>query len=58
LVYPLALAVSNSVEQNPSWEANSRSTGKEISRLLLSANVHFRYHNSPLNKVLRRIISA
>jgi hypothetical protein len=43
--------ITNSVEQSPSWEANSHSASQEIPRLLRNPNVHHRVHNSPpLNK--------
>jgi hypothetical protein len=36
------------LEESPSWEANSRSPSEEISRLLWNPKVHYRFHNSPL----------
>jgi len=38
---------SNSVEQNPSWEACSHSASPEIRRLLWNPKVQYRVHNSP-----------
>jgi hypothetical protein len=35
------------MEQNPSSEANSHSSGQQISRLLRNLKVHYRVHNSP-----------
>jgi hypothetical protein len=38
---------TNSMEQNPSWEANSHSVSQEIPYLLRSPKVHYRVHKSP-----------
>jgi hypothetical protein len=36
-----------SVEQRPSWEANSFSASQEIPRMLWKPEVHYRIHKSP-----------
>jgi hypothetical protein len=41
------IQLTNSMEQSPSWEANSHSGSPEISRLLLNPNVHYRAHKGP-----------
>jgi hypothetical protein len=38
---------TNSMEEKPSWEANSRSASQEIPRLLWSQKVNYRVYNSP-----------
>jgi hypothetical protein len=40
------LRISNSVEQSPSLEANSRLASHEIPSLLWNPEVHFRPHKS------------
>jgi hypothetical protein len=39
--------VSNCMEQNPSWEANSHPASQEIPCLLWNTKVHYGVHNSP-----------
>jgi hypothetical protein len=39
---------SNSMEQSPLREANSRSASQKISRLLWNPKVTYNFHNSPL----------
>jgi hypothetical protein len=39
--------LTNVMEQNPSWEASSRSTNLEIIRILWNLEVHYRVHKSP-----------
>jgi hypothetical protein len=38
--------ITNSAEQNPSWEADSCLATQEISRLWLEAKVHYHVHKS------------
>jgi len=40
--------VTHSVEQSPSWEANSSTASQDIPRNLENPNVHYRIHKSPL----------
>ena len=41
------ICLHNSMEQSPSWEANSSSASQEIPRILWYPKVHYRIHNSP-----------
>jgi len=38
---------THSMEQSPSWEADSHSASQEIPRLSCNLKVHYRVHNSP-----------
>ena len=40
-------ALNNSMQQSPSWEANSFSASQEILRILSNSKVHYRTHKSP-----------
>jgi hypothetical protein len=44
--------LSNSMRQNPSSEANSRSTNHEIPHPLWNLKVHYRVYNSPPFKLI------
>jgi len=40
-------SLTYSIEQSPVWEAYSFSASQEIPHILLTSNVHYRFHNSP-----------
>jgi hypothetical protein len=39
--------VTNSMEQSPSWEANTSSASQEIPCILCNLKVHYHIHESP-----------
>jgi hypothetical protein len=39
--------ITNSIEQRPSWEANSFSASQEITRIFWNPELHYRIHKSP-----------
>jgi hypothetical protein len=43
----LVLGQKNSMEPNPSWEANSRSASQEFPKMLQNTKVHYRVNKSP-----------
>jgi hypothetical protein len=45
--YNIPVYITNSIEQNHPWEANSRSATQEILRLLSNLEVHYSVHKSP-----------
>jgi hypothetical protein len=54
----LSNVITNSIEQSPSWEANSHSAIQKIPPLW-NPEVHYRVHNSlPLVPILSRIQST
>jgi hypothetical protein len=57
--FNIAIELAYSMEQNPSWEANSHSSGQEIPRLLCKPNVHYlswiqstNFHPTSLRSIL------
>ena len=40
-------ALTNSMEQSPSWEANSSSASQEIPRILFNTQVHYNIRKTP-----------
>jgi hypothetical protein len=42
----ISLFITNSMEQSPSWQANSHLTSQEILCLLWNSKVHYRVHTS------------
>jgi hypothetical protein len=51
------LIVTNSMEQNSSWEASSSSASKKIPHSLFNQNLHYRVHkNPPLAPLLAKSI--